>query len=98
MDSYDPVQLVYDANEFADSKFGQHYLDRLRDAKQRELDAATDRRRTDSERAHAGTAAATVQAELDYFATARTVEETPSLLKRLRAKFKGKEDEPEMTV
>ncbi|MCA1565830.1 MAG: hypothetical protein LC803_09370 [Acidobacteria bacterium] len=88
----EPLQLVYDANEFANSRFGQHYLNRLVQAKEREMRMAMDARLTDSQRAHAASRAATVQAELDYFETAKTVRETPSLLNRLRRKLTGEED------
>lgn len=93
MDKYDPLQLVQDANTFAKSKFGQHYLERLAKAKQRELGAAMNLALSDGLRAHAATKAATVQAEMDYFDTAKKVQETPSLLKRLRKKLIREEED-----
>lgn len=91
MSDYDPAQLVHDANEFADSRFGAHYMERLEAAKQRAVAQTMDKRLTDSERAHAGTVAATLQAEINYFNIARTVKVTPSLMDKLRRKFKEKE-------
>ena len=92
MDNYDTIQLVNDATTFADSKFGQHYLVRLRKALKRHLDAAMDTKLSDSQRAHAATKAATVQSELEYFEIAKSVQETPSLLDRLRRKLRREEE------
>lgn len=92
-----PTQLIRDANAFAGSRFGKHYLKRLHEAQERELKAVMSRNTSSDERTHAGGAMAMAQAELDYFATARNVQETPSLMQRLRDSVnKRKENKPKV--
>lgn len=88
---YNPIDLANDASQFAVSRFGQHYLDRLRTAKERELKKAMDSSFNDSYRAHAATKASAVQDELDYFDIAKGFKNSPELIKRLSDKLKGKD-------
>lgn len=85
--NYSPVDLASDASNFATSRFGKHYLERLEQIKERELRVAMDTRYSESFRAHAATKAAAVTDELDYFQTAQTIRNKPELLSRLSAKL-----------
>jgi hypothetical protein len=89
---YDPIELSRDATAFAKSRFGQHYLARLEDAQKRHLEAAMNIDFTDSYRSHRASKAAAIASEIEYFKIAQTIQETPSLMERLRKKLMGKED------
>lgn len=91
-DGYPSIAIAADAVEFASSRFGKHYLARLEASRQRHLDLAMNSELTDSFRAHAATKAATVQSEIDYFATSQSVMANPTLVAKLRAKLSKKED------
>lgn len=94
MSEYDPIQLTADAVKFANSRFGRHYLARLKAAKTRYLADAMNDTLTDSARAHAGTKAATVALEIDYFTTAKTVQDDSNLLKRMSDNFRRRTTKP----
>ena len=91
-DDYPSIAIAADAVEFANSRFGKHYIARLEASRQRHLDLVMNTELTDSFRAHAATKAATVQSELDYFTTSQAVMNNPSLVAKLRAKLTKKED------
>lgn len=82
--NYDPVQRTQDAVAFAQSRFGQHYLQSLQSAVEDAQKVAENLELSDSYRAHHATKAATLKTELDYFKTAQTIIETPTLLKKLK--------------
>lgn len=82
------LALAREAAEFAKSKFGQHYLQRLAELKQGHLDLTMDPSYTDSFRAHHGSMAKAKDEEINYFATAQ-VFTTPNALARLRQKIGG---------
>ncbi|MFE7720102.1 hypothetical protein ACFU44_13795 [Nocardia rhizosphaerihabitans] len=86
-DTYSPMDITNDAADFAKTRFGQHYLDRLRDDRQRNIDTATRRDLTDSYRAHAMTAVNQIDRELDYFSTAEKISNDPTLMQKLRDGF-----------
>ena len=90
---YDPIDLSQDATRFANSRFGKHYLARLERLKTVHLTAAMKVDFTDSYRAHRASKAAAIDSELEFFRIARTIQESPSLLKRLRKKLLGREEE-----
>lgn len=94
---YSGLDLATDATAFADSHFGQHYLARLEASRKRHIDIAMNTELNDSFRAHAATKAATVQSELNYFATSRNVLKDPSLLDRLKDAVRGRET-PDLIV
>ncbi|SIC59931.1 hypothetical protein [Mycobacteroides abscessus] len=81
---YSPIEISADAVAFAESKFGQHYLKRLAEAKERYVAAAMRLDLTDNYRAHMMTQAKTVSAEIEYFQTAQAVRDDPKLMERLR--------------
>lgn len=91
-DDYPSIAIAADAAEFASTRFGKHYLARLEASRQRHLELAMNSELTDSFRAHAATKAATVQSEIDYFATSQAVMKDPSLVAKMRAKLIKKED------
>ena len=93
MPKYEPIEISADATEFANSRFGNHYLARLKSSKKRHLDAAMNITFTDSYRAHRASKAAALTSEIEYFKIAQTIQETPSLLNRLRKKWMSKEDD-----
>ncbi|MBO1267084.1 hypothetical protein [Arthrobacter cavernae] len=96
MSDYDSLQITQDAVAFAKSKFGKHYLKRLEKAKARYLELTMNEELTDNFRAHAGTKAATVQLEIDYFMTAQTVADTPTFMKRLRDKINARREKEKL--
>lgn len=91
MSEYNTVTRAGHAVEFAQSQFGLHYLARLETAKARHLKVVMNLSLSDSVRAHAGTSAATVQSELDYFTNSQLVLTDPTFLARLQSKLAGKE-------
>lgn len=86
MDNYASDMITKDAVDFAQSRFGKHYLERLHKAKQRALDDAMDLEMSDSYRVHRASQAKAIQSEIDYFATAQRVYDDPALMKKLRDK------------
>lgn len=97
MDKYTSEAITRDADAFAKSVFGQHYLARLEKAKARAIDDAMNLEMNDSYRANRASQAAAVQAEINYFTTAQTVAANPSLMAKLRAKARGG-DEPDIEL
>lgn len=95
---YNPVDLANDASHFAASRFGKHYLQRLEQIKERELSVAMDTRYSDSFRAHAGTRAAAVKDEIDYFTIAQSIKNKPELLARMSEKLGIKKKEEPIDV
>jgi hypothetical protein len=96
MDSkYGTVEIVHDATTFAASRFGQHYLDRLKTKKDDALNAAMNLSYTDSFRSHSATVAKSVQDELDYFDAVQRIKNKPALMKTLADRLKVKRGEAE---
>lgn len=92
---YNPIELSKDAVDFANSRFGKHYMARLERLQKRHLDAAMDIDYSDSYRAHRASKAAALASQLEFFQIAQTIQDTPSLLNRLRKKLMGKEEADE---
>lgn len=88
MNEYDPVLLTRDAVKFAQSKFGRHYLKKLRTMTADYSNSAKDRRLSNEQRGEFGLRAAEIDDLLAYFKTAQTIAESPDLLTRLREGFK----------
>lgn len=87
---YDGIALAHDATEFAESRFGQHYLTRIEGFRQSYLAQTQNEGLSDSQRAHAGSRAAVVADEIAYFQTAKTITSDPSLIKRIRDNLEKK--------
>lgn len=90
---YGTVEIVHDATTFAASRFGQHYLDRLKDKKADALNVAMDMSFNDSFRAHSATVAKSVQDELDYFDGLQRIKNKPATMKKLADVLRGKRGE-----
>lgn len=88
---YNALELSQDAVKFAGSRFGKHYLSRLKKLREGHLAHAMDMALTDSYRANSASKASAVDAEIEFFQIAQTIQNTPSLLKRLRDKLMPKE-------
>jgi len=88
-EDYPSLDIAQDAIAFARSKFGQHYLMRLKKKQAKYIEIVTDDSYTDSYRNSAGSKLSVVRSEIDYFRTAQTIVSTPSLLEKLKAKAKG---------
>lgn len=84
MDDYDPVTLFTDAEQFRSSRFGQHYLTKLKADRAAFLAATQDETLSDSQRAHAGSKAALTQRYLTYFQNVETTVKDKGILERLR--------------
>lgn len=87
---YDPIQLVEDATIFSTTKFGAHYLERLEMLKEVELKKSMNRQLSEHERSDAGTAANIYDGELSYFRTAKTVNNDPKLIDKMREGIKAR--------
>lgn len=98
MSNYTSEQITRDAVQFAESRFGQHYLSRLEKALERCLTDAENLEYSDSFRANRASQAATVRAELNYFTTAKTVASSPTMMKKLRDKALKRREEPEIDL
>ena len=98
MNDYDPVQLVKDANAFAASKFGKHYLAKLSSRVAECQQNALDLRHSREERADWAVLASEAKRQLDYFATARKTAQDPNLLRRMAANFKKRMQKEEADV
>lgn len=90
MEDYSSEEKNQDAIAFMQSRFGKHYIARLKARKARALEIVTNYELNDSYRAHAGTEIATVQKELNYFKTHQAIAQDPSFMERLREKFSKK--------
>ena len=92
---YDSASVAQDAAAFMSSRFGQHYLARLKKLKTKALDDAMNSKLKDSYRLHQSTRADVYDRELAYFATASSITSNPDLMTRLKKSVKqklGKED------
>jgi hypothetical protein len=89
---YTSEQKLIDAVQFATSRFGLHYLGRLRSAYDRCMTDVLNVALTDSYRANRASQAQAIQAELDYFTTAEATVRNPSLMERLRAAVTKKKE------
>lgn len=88
---YRTVDIARDAAAFANSRFGKHYLKRLKKSHARALRVTLDKSYSDSYRANSASEAAVYASELEYFEIAHSIASNPSLVRRLAAKFIGKE-------
>lgn len=100
MSDYTGEQITRDAVAFAESRFGKHYLRRLKSARQRALEEAEDLTFTDSYRANRASQAAAVRAEIDYFATAKKIKNDPKLMRKLieAARNRKQKEEPDIDL
>lgn len=98
MSDYTSEQITLDAVAFSESRFGRHYITRLRKAQQRAREDAENLELTDSYRANRSSQAAAVQAELGYFETAKTVATNPDYMDRLRRAVTRKEKQPDVNL
>lgn len=85
---YDALTLSEDAQRFARSRFGRHYIKRLKKLRESHLDAAMSMEYTDSFRANSASKAAAIGAEIEFFKIAQTIQSTPSLRQKLVEKMK----------
>lgn len=89
MDKYTTEAITRDADAFAQSRFGQHYLKRLEKALQRARDDAENTELSRDYRLTRSDQAAAINAEINYFKTATAVASNESLMAKLRAKAQG---------
>jgi hypothetical protein len=82
-ENYDPIKLAGDVAEFLQTDFGRYYMERLDLTKQRSLAKAMNFELSDTERAHAATRAATINAEQAFFMMSKAVNADPKLHSQL---------------
>jgi hypothetical protein len=89
---YDPIQKAQDATEFAKSRFGQHYLARLTEVRENHYVQARQDRKAGSDSLALGhlDRADEIDGEIAYFAQAKEITESPTLMKRIRESLEKK--------
>ena len=90
-DEYTTLQKAQDAREFAESRFGKHYIARLKSLRADALTAAQDISYTDSFRAHKATQASVLSQEIEYFRIAQVIQKNPSMMAKLKERIVRKE-------
>lgn len=83
---YSLLAKATDATAFTRTRFGRHYLKRLQKRLDAALEIVMDKTYSDSYRANAGTEAAMLKTELDYFELMKQTLADPAIVKKLRAK------------
>lgn len=88
MQPYNPADIAIDATKFSQDRFGQHYVNEVLGKEYAQhIDVAVNGK-TREERADAGLKASVVKSHMDYFTIAQNITKSPSLMAKLRKKFK----------
>ena len=92
-DEYNTILKAQDANAFAKSRFGQHYLVRLAEVRDDHYRKARTMQREGAEPWLVATEVARadeIDGEIAYFTQAREIAESPKLMQRIRDNLKRK--------
>ncbi len=89
---YDSLEKAADAQAFARTRFGKHYVARLTQLRDDALKVSMDISYTDSFRAHKATQAAVYEQEITYFQIAQTIQENKGILQKVRARLDARKE------
>lgn len=89
--SSNSLSIARAANEFANTEFGKHYIQRLKGLRKDLLKKSMDRNLTDYQKSSYASEAYSYNSEIEYFEIAHSIISNPDIISKLRSKLKDKE-------